>query len=328
MGKKDIVTKDYMKDNEVFADAFNFLVYGGKQVIVPQRLRPMDSAQMALPYGTSGTAAPRQGYRDGLKYLAAMTDETKAYLILGTEHQSKVHYAMPVRNMLYDAMQYAAQVEKAAHFHRQAKDSRGHGGGEFLSGFYKEDRLIPVVTLVICFHGEPWDGPLCIHDMLSSQDKEVLPFVENYRIHLIEPFSIKEEQLRLFRSSLREVVTFLKYSKDPLKLDKLVKNNARFQELDYKAARLIKECTGAEIEISESEGKANMCKAFEEWKRMEREEGIKEGKAEGIKEGRAEGTFMILNDLVKEGILGIEDAAVRAGVSAREFDERMKSLER
>lgn len=28
MGKRDIITKDYMKDNKIFADAFNFLIYG------------------------------------------------------------------------------------------------------------------------------------------------------------------------------------------------------------------------------------------------------------------------------------------------------------
>ena len=29
MGLADTVTKAYMKDNSVFADAFNYLIYGG-----------------------------------------------------------------------------------------------------------------------------------------------------------------------------------------------------------------------------------------------------------------------------------------------------------
>lgn len=248
MGRKDIVTKDYMKDNEVFADAFNFLIYGGRQVIAPEKLHPMDSVQITVPYGADGAGLPKQRYRDGLKYLAAMTDDTKAYLILGNENQSEVHYAMPVRNMLYDAMQYAAQVEKAANSHRGAKDGRGHSRGEFLGGFYKEDRLIPVVTLVICFHGDRWDGPLCIYDMLELPDEEVRPFVENYRIHLIEPFSIEEGRLGLFHSSLREVMSFLKYSKDQEKLDRLLQKDVKFQSLDRKAAKTIAECAGVEID--------------------------------------------------------------------------------
>ena len=32
MGLADTVTKAYMKENTVFADAFNYLIYGGKAV--------------------------------------------------------------------------------------------------------------------------------------------------------------------------------------------------------------------------------------------------------------------------------------------------------
>ena len=39
MGTADIVTKEYMRENTVFADAFNYLIYNGKKVIDPaQRL--------------------------------------------------------------------------------------------------------------------------------------------------------------------------------------------------------------------------------------------------------------------------------------------------
>ena len=34
MGLADTVTKAYMKENTVFADAFNYLIYGGKAVVM------------------------------------------------------------------------------------------------------------------------------------------------------------------------------------------------------------------------------------------------------------------------------------------------------
>ena len=37
MGLADTVTKAYMKDNSVFADAFNYLIYGGEAVVDPKR---------------------------------------------------------------------------------------------------------------------------------------------------------------------------------------------------------------------------------------------------------------------------------------------------
>ena len=122
MGDKDIVTKEYMQDSAIFADAFNFLLYGGEQRIKPEQLRPVDTTAIVLPYGENGEASvPIQKYRDILKTVTVMRDGKAAYLLLGIENQSQIHYAMPVRNMLYDAMQYVSQVEEAGKSHRKGK---------------------------------------------------------------------------------------------------------------------------------------------------------------------------------------------------------------
>ena len=42
MGQKDTVTKDYIRNAEVFADAFNYLFYGGEKVIIPESLHELD----------------------------------------------------------------------------------------------------------------------------------------------------------------------------------------------------------------------------------------------------------------------------------------------
>ena len=43
-----------------------------------------------------------------------MEDENADYLLLGIENQTEIHYAMPVRNMIYDALQYGNQVAAIA----------------------------------------------------------------------------------------------------------------------------------------------------------------------------------------------------------------------
>lgn len=48
MGATDDVTKEYMKDNNVFADAFNYLIYNGRQVIKPSSLQELDTTEIAL----------------------------------------------------------------------------------------------------------------------------------------------------------------------------------------------------------------------------------------------------------------------------------------
>lgn len=57
------------------------------------------------------------------------------------EGQGETHYAMPVREMVYDAMNYAGQVKALSDKHRKRKDYRD--GAEFLSGLLREDRLAP-----------------------------------------------------------------------------------------------------------------------------------------------------------------------------------------
>ena len=60
MGVIDTEGKRYLFNNDIFADAFNYLVYGGKQVIKADELREIDT----------------------------------------TELQDKVHYGMPVKDGL------------------------------------------------------------------------------------------------------------------------------------------------------------------------------------------------------------------------------------
>ena len=54
---KDSLTKAYMERPDVFADAFNFLLYDGEQVIKPEELREMDTTAVALPFGSDGKQA-------------------------------------------------------------------------------------------------------------------------------------------------------------------------------------------------------------------------------------------------------------------------------
>ncbi len=133
-----------MQDSTTFADAFNFLLYGGRQVIRPEQLRPLDTTAIALPYGGEGQPEPIQRFRDVLKMVTAMEDGKRAYLVLGIENQSQIHYAMPVRNMLYDAIQYMTQVEERRKARRE-NGEKTQAEEEYLSGFRSSDKLLPVV---------------------------------------------------------------------------------------------------------------------------------------------------------------------------------------
>ena len=48
MGRKDILTKRYLAQNDVFADAFNYYLFQGKQIIKPKDLKDQDSTELAV----------------------------------------------------------------------------------------------------------------------------------------------------------------------------------------------------------------------------------------------------------------------------------------
>lgn len=100
----------------------------------------------------------------------------------------------PVKNMVYDALEYAGQVENSARSHREAKQWSSTSG-EYLTGFYKDDRLIPVITVVVYFGSDTWKAPRSLHEMLSVQDPAILSLVPDYRTNLFSPAEIKDEEL-------------------------------------------------------------------------------------------------------------------------------------
>ena len=88
------------------AATFNYLMYGGGPVIDPSVLTPLDSTEVKVVASDS----PVQKYRDLLNQWGVMEDGHMVYVLLGAELQSHVHYAMPVKDHLYDSINYATQV--------------------------------------------------------------------------------------------------------------------------------------------------------------------------------------------------------------------------
>lgn len=292
MGLQDAVTAKYVGRNDIFADVFNYYIYGGEQVITPDSLEELDTREVDVPYGgVSGAGQPVQRTRDVIRSVIAKTDKNTAYLLLAIENQTRVHYAMPVRNMVYDALQYAKQVTKAALSHRLSGDYKEAGGDEYLSGFMKSDRLLPVVTLVIYFGCGEWDGPLSIHEMFAKQDKRVLALVPDYKINLLAPISMTDEELGKYRTTFKEVFSFIKYSKEKDKLKRLLSEDKGFCRLGRDEVDVLNACTGAKLTLAENgKGVIDVCTAIQEM--------VEEGRVEGRVEGRIEALVGAVKNLM------------------------------
>ena len=151
MGRKDVVTREYLSSDEVFADVVNLALYSGKCVVQASNLSEVDSVEeLAITLGSKVKKRTRgqrrqshivQRYRDIVRQVVMDgADGYLARIIVGVEEQSETHYAMPVRNMLYDALNYSGQVNGIGEKNR--KNGLLVTSAEFLSGialFSRED---------------------------------------------------------------------------------------------------------------------------------------------------------------------------------------------
>lgn len=314
MGKIDSLTKKYLRDNARFADLFNFYLYDGEKVIDPQQLKDVDTTEIALPYGSGKKIHPVQKQRDIFKSVCAMTDDRFVYLLLAVESQANVHNAIVVKDGLYDFIQYADQIEKIGKAHRENNDEPTDSS-DYLSGFHKTDKLIPVVTLVVYFGTEPWDAPRSLHEMLLVEDETVLKYVPDYRLNLVVPHELTEESFDKFQTELQLVLHCVKCSKEKSQLYKELTGES-FRDVSTDTAALIDNLLGLNLHLKKEKGRVNVCKAMEELKT----DWFAEGREEGRQEGKEEGGILMLVNLFKKGFLSLAQASSEANMSETDFE--------
>lgn len=281
MGKTDVSTKKYMEDNSRFADIVNYSLFDGEQVIHPEQLIEQDPTEIAVIPGLSGGFETKQKYRDVLKRVIVKRTASSVIAIIGIENQAEVHYAMPVRNLLYDAINYSNQVERTA---RENRDKKRFGGAEFLSGLKKTDRLIPVITIVVYFGNVAWDGARSLYEMLDFKDERLKSAVPDYRINLVDPAEIQD--FSKFKTTIRLLFQAISASTSGKKLQSLIEAHYNdYEQFDSETGALIQELTNIPVTIDEKG--AHMCTAIKEIREYERSEGRKSGFEAGRKAERA-----------------------------------------
>ena len=63
--------------------------------------------------------------------------------------------------------------------------------------------------------------------MYDINDSKLLDFVPDYRVQLIQPMTLSEDDFEKFHTSLREVLQTIKYSVDAQKLTEYIVQNER-----------------------------------------------------------------------------------------------------
>ena len=265
MGAKDTKENEYLSDNERFADLCNLALFNGEEVITAQDLTEKDSTEILSILGIDTHEIHyQQKWRDLLKGAIIKSTPQAVYVMIGVENQSDIHYAMPVKSMIYDALNYGSQVKEAAKRHKQDKDYTSHA--EFLSGFSATDKLIPIIPITLYWGADKWDAPTSLSQMFEGFDERLQPYVPDYKIVLVSPQGLSSEQLNCLRTELKELLGAIKYSQDKTEFESFITNDPAFKSLNNETIEAINLFTGARIKMEEKGGATDVCKAIEDMK--------------------------------------------------------------
>ena len=287
MQSKDITEKMLEKYNDVFADILNVLLFAGGDVVDESALT--DALPMSM-LKIDGRVRTQE--RDIAKYWRKNKINVALF---GLENQTVPNKLMPLRVFGYDGAEYVKQSRKE-----------------------NSDRAkYPVITLVLYLGYEKrWNYPKRLFDVLDI-DKDIRPYVNDFKINLFEIAYLEREKVDLFKSDFRILADYLYQMRENRDYIADDTNIAHVEEL----LTLMSAMTGDnrfEETINDFKGKekVNMCEVLD---RVEAR-GIEKGRLEG----RQEGTINTLISLVKDGILSLDEAAIRADMSAKDFKKYIR----
>ena len=265
---KDVEWKSFFQDNRRYADIINGIGCGGVQLVKDTDLTEVD------------TTAQKKS-RDMLRKVALGMN----FAIIGIENQDEMDYELPLRNMHYDVSQYQKQAN-AIRKEVQA-DSSGLSPGEYMYGFKKDSKLNPLITFVLYSGKEVWDGPYCLHDMLDFSDvpDTLKEMASDYKINVID--IRKFENTEVFKTDVKQVFDFIRYSEDMKKLLDLVEQDDYYKAMDAETFDVVTKYTNSkelvQMKDYSLEGeKKDMCKAIRDLMDDSREKGREEGREEGV----------------------------------------------
>ena len=296
--KKDSAFKEFWRDNQRFADLFNGAVFGGRKVIRPESLHEMDTdVSGTIRLGNRDESLERR--RDVIKKFAA----GMAFVLLGVESQQHVHYAMPLRNMLYDGMGYLKEYRSFPKRSENFKTS-----DEFLSKMKKEDKLHPIITLTVYYGEIPWDGPLSLRDMMSEIPKEMESAFCNYDMNLLE---VRKSGEYIFHN--KDVAMAFDFTRAVFenRTDEVIqkyKDVKAGEEVWHFIDTMID--TEKMVEKTYIQGSGNMCEGLRLWAQEKADKaelaGFNSGLSQGISQGRQEGELagqkMIIDRMIENNL--------------------------
>ena len=312
MGSKDLSLKRLESYKDVFADIINVLMYGGKNILTADYLKP---AKTNNEYWRNEKM--REVIRD-----TAMSYKKQSYRMsfYGIENQIGTDRFMPIRVMTYDALGYMSQLIdlREASRKRSEKNKKATEENE-----KKKWKIYPVRTIVLYFGEGQWDTSLSLKDCIENFEGN------DYKIDVISISKLPQETIDKFQSDFKLIADYAangrgnpdyNFPKILLSHPSAVFDFMRSftddstYNLSYNDYEEIEK--GGPIYMDDF-FKRKVEKGREEGREEGRKEGIEEGREQGIEQGREKNALCMLSD----GKLSFEDIAKYSQLSLERIRE-------
>ena len=301
MGKKNDKFSAFLNRADKLADLFNGCLYYGIPVINPEQLAEIQRIYHEAIQDRYGKKRKMRKERDVAKALI----RAGGIVILAVELQDNINFCMPIRCVEYDLEELLKQIRRLKEKYKREGGLKP--GAEYLSGIKENDKLNPVITLVV-YHGPgKWNSAESVSGMLNQggMDPVLSKYILDHNIHVI---NLSELDENLFQTELRELIGLMKRKDDKEAMRIFYQENEeRFSNMDEEAYELI--CTMLNLRplLRQKEnfrkgkdGKLDMCKAFDELMKDSKDEGIRIGVKRGVKQGE-ERLSNLLEKMLKDG---------------------------
>ena len=276
---KNIVLKNFWEDNHRFADLFNGTLFQGQKILDPAFLETCDT-DVSGSITAKDKKVNYKRYRDVIKKMYMGSE----FILLAIENQSLIHYAMSLRSMGYDFLNYTKEYNDIKRRHKRENHMKHMRPDEFLSGIFKTDRLHPVFTLVVYYGEKPWDGPLSLKGMMAAMPPGLETHFSDYKMNLVQVISEHPEHFSHPDVSAVFDLIQLIYKEDKHMLQEKYGNS----EIDKEVFDVVSSITALDLNTvpGTERGKVKMWTTLEKWQRESYESGQQDGFASGEKAAR------------------------------------------
>lgn len=202
--RKDEIFKKFWNQNDRFASLLNTVLFEGKDMIRSEELSDSNDGENAETPDEMNTVVKKIGHE-------------AEFVLTGIKDPRDI----PLQLFYQDSVGYLKECQEILKGRGENKEDMD----EVLDALHEEDKLKPIINLVLYYGKEPWNGATSLKEMFPHVPEKIREVFPDYRINLIQARDV--EHYHLDNKDLQDTFTLaeLAYKDEMDKVYAYLKDN-------------------------------------------------------------------------------------------------------